>query len=307
MHWQGAQHFFYGIDQPHKHLFVTPPGPRGAAASTTGTTRSSAGTTTGSKGSTTASWTTLPSRYGSWARTSGAPSRAGRCQRPTGRSTTCTAGRSSAATRHLPAAAHLHQRAPGRLRADAAHADQQDRAAPLPDRASSRGHAGGRAHLPEVLGLASTRTIPTGSSSSRTWARMSLCRRHGRASAKYPRAYPSGSLPGAGSRPPAGRSIPSASKPWKPWHYLRRGNHPAGGAGRHQRISGGDPVDRQPVQRRAPHLPGDHQPRPGEGVAGETFAEYIPNHVCSSKIVLHKVFHNAEYPSHLLLPVMSLG
>ncbi len=41
-----------------------------------------------------------------------------------------------------------------------------------------------------------------------------------------------------------------------------------------------------------------------EGVAGETFAEYIPNHVCSSKTVLHKVFHNSEYPSHLLLPVI---
>ena len=25
MHWQGAQHFFYGVDTPHKHLFVTPP------------------------------------------------------------------------------------------------------------------------------------------------------------------------------------------------------------------------------------------------------------------------------------------
>ena len=41
-----------------------------------------------------------------------------------------------------------------------------------------------------------------------------------------------------------------------------------------------------------------------EGVAGETYAEYIPNHVCSSKTVLHKVFHNAAYPSHLLLPVI---
>jgi uncharacterized protein len=43
-----------------------------------------------------------------------------------------------------------------------------------------------------------------------------------------------------------------------------------------------------------------------EGVAGETYAEYIPNHVCSSKTVLHKVFHNAEHPSHLLLPVIPL-
>ena len=41
-----------------------------------------------------------------------------------------------------------------------------------------------------------------------------------------------------------------------------------------------------------------------EGVAGETAVEYIPNHVCSSRTVLHKIFHNAEYPSHLLLPVI---
>ena len=41
-----------------------------------------------------------------------------------------------------------------------------------------------------------------------------------------------------------------------------------------------------------------------EGVAGETAVEYIGPHVCSSKTVVHKVFHNAEYPSHLLLPVI---
>ena len=43
-----------------------------------------------------------------------------------------------------------------------------------------------------------------------------------------------------------------------------------------------------------------------EGVAGETAVEYIPSHVCSSRTVLHKVFHNAAYPSRLLLPVVPL-
>jgi len=43
-----------------------------------------------------------------------------------------------------------------------------------------------------------------------------------------------------------------------------------------------------------------------EGVAGETAVEYIAPHICSSKTVLHKVYHNARYPSHLLLPVMPL-
>jgi hypothetical protein len=40
-----------------------------------------------------------------------------------------------------------------------------------------------------------------------------------------------------------------------------------------------------------------------EGVCGETSVEYIPYHICSSKTVVHKVHHNAEYPSHLLVPV----
>ena len=40
------------------------------------------------------------------------------------------------------------------------------------------------------------------------------------------------------------------------------------------------------------------------GVAGETNVEYIPNHVCSSKTVLHKIYHNEKYPSHLLLPII---
>ena len=97
---------------------------------------------------------------------------------------------------------------------------------------------------------------------------------------------------------------PERSKPWKPWHYL-------------------SPETIQPL---VPGEVNEYQVeilstanlfRVGhricleitsldlaEGVAGETFAEYIPNHVCSSKTVLHKVFHNAEYPSHLLLPVI---
>jgi predicted acyl esterase len=44
-----------------------------------------------------------------------------------------------------------------------------------------------------------------------------------------------------------------------------------------------------------------------EGVAGETAVEYIPNHVCSSKTTLHKICHNAKYPSHLLLPIIPKG
>ena len=30
------------------------------------------------------------------------------------------------------------------------------------------------------------------------------------------------------------------------------------------------------------------------GVAGATNAEYVPYHICSSKTVLHKIYHDAE-------------
>jgi len=41
------------------------------------------------------------------------------------------------------------------------------------------------------------------------------------------------------------------------------------------------------------------------GVAGATNAEYVPYHICSSKTVLHKVYHDRQRPSHLLLPVIA--
>ena len=40
------------------------------------------------------------------------------------------------------------------------------------------------------------------------------------------------------------------------------------------------------------------------GVAGATNAEYVPYHICSSKTVLHKVYHDRKRPSHILLPVI---
>lgn len=42
------------------------------------------------------------------------------------------------------------------------------------------------------------------------------------------------------------------------------------------------------------------------GVGGATNAEYVPYHICSSKTVVHRVYHGADYPSHLLLPFVPL-
>jgi len=97
---------------------------------------------------------------------------------------------------------------------------------------------------------------------------------------------------------------PQRSKPWKPWQKLTR-------------------------ESRKPVVPGEINEYQIEimstanlfkkghricleitsldlptGMAGATNVEYIPYHVCSSKTVLHKIYHNAKYPSHLLLPII---
>ncbi len=94
------------------------------------------------------------------------------------------------------------------------------------------------------------------------------------------------------------------SKPWKPWHPLTR-------------------------KAQAPVPPGEvceyaieilataNLFRKGHriclditcldlpaGVAGATYAEYVPYHICSSETVLHTIFHDTARPSHLLLPVI---
>jgi predicted acyl esterase len=40
------------------------------------------------------------------------------------------------------------------------------------------------------------------------------------------------------------------------------------------------------------------------GVGGATNAEYIPYHICSSRTVVHHIYHDTLRPSHLLLPVL---
>jgi len=40
------------------------------------------------------------------------------------------------------------------------------------------------------------------------------------------------------------------------------------------------------------------------GVGGATNAEYVPNHIGSCRTTLHKIYRDAQRPSHLLLPVI---
>ena len=43
----------------------------------------------------------------------------------------------------------------------------------------------------------------------------------------------------------------------------------------------------------------------GTGVGSATNVEYIPYHICSSKTVLHRIYHVPNHPSHLFLPVIA--
>jgi predicted acyl esterase len=94
------------------------------------------------------------------------------------------------------------------------------------------------------------------------------------------------------------------SRPWKPWHKLTRAAR--------QPVKPGEVVEylieimatanlfrrghRICLEITSLDLP--------TGVAGATNAEYVPYHICSSRTVLHKIYHDAERPSHLLLPVI---
>jgi predicted acyl esterase len=97
---------------------------------------------------------------------------------------------------------------------------------------------------------------------------------------------------------------PQRSKPWKPWHPLTR-------AARKPVVPGEITEYAIEIMATANLFRRGHRicleitsldlPT---GVAGATNAEYVPYHICSSKTVLHKIYHDANRPSHLLLPVI---
>jgi predicted acyl esterase len=100
---------------------------------------------------------------------------------------------------------------------------------------------------------------------------------------------------------------PKRSKPWKPWHPLTR-------AAQKPVVPGEITEYAIEIMATANLFRQGHRicleitsldlPT---GVAGATNAEYVPYHICSSKTVLHKVYHDANRPSHLLLPVIPNG
>lgn len=100
---------------------------------------------------------------------------------------------------------------------------------------------------------------------------------------------------------------PKRSKPWRPWHPLTRAAQ--------QKVVPGEVTEyaidilatanlfrrghRICVEITSADMP--------TGVGGATNAEYVPNHIVSSRTTLHKVYHDAKRPSHLLLPIIPQG
>jgi predicted acyl esterase len=97
---------------------------------------------------------------------------------------------------------------------------------------------------------------------------------------------------------------PKRSKPWKPWHpHTRKAWRPVvpGEINEYaiEILSTANLFEkghRICLDITSLDLP--------TGTACATNVEYIPYHICSSKTVLHKIYHNGKYPSHLLLPII---
>ncbi|MFD2181359.1 CocE/NonD family hydrolase [Rhodoplanes azumiensis] len=97
---------------------------------------------------------------------------------------------------------------------------------------------------------------------------------------------------------------PERSTPWRPWHPLTRAAQ--------QKVVPGEVTEyaieilatanlfrrghRICVEIASADMP--------TGVGGATNAEYVPNHIVSSRTTLHRIYHDAARPSHLLLPVI---
>jgi putative CocE/NonD family hydrolase len=94
------------------------------------------------------------------------------------------------------------------------------------------------------------------------------------------------------------------SKPWKPWHQLTRKAQ--------RKVLPGE-INEYNVEicstanlfkaghRICVEITSMDMP---SGTGYGHSVEYVPYHICSSRTTLHKVYHNLQYPSHLLLPVI---
>lgn len=85
-------------------------------------------------------------------------------------------------------------------------------------------------------------------------------------------------------------SDPTRSKPYHPWHHAHRLITPEASE-QNQSETVANLFPKSPAPTGPPLSP----VRP---------TEYVTNHICSTKTVLHKICHDRARPSHLLLPAI---
>jgi putative CocE/NonD family hydrolase len=97
---------------------------------------------------------------------------------------------------------------------------------------------------------------------------------------------------------------PQRSKPWKPWHKLTR-------AAKRPVVPGEVNDYAIELMASANLFKAGHRicvdiasMDVPTGVGGATNVEYMPYHICSSRTVLHRIYHDERHPSHLLLPLI---
>jgi len=100
--------------------------------------------------------------------------------------------------------------------------------------------------------------------------------------------------------PSSGRSDKIPARPALASAHAR--GAPAGRSRRDQRIRHRDHGDRNQFKRGHRICVEITSLDVATGVGSATNVEYIPYHICSSKTVLHQVYHDPKHPSHLLLP-----
>ncbi len=97
---------------------------------------------------------------------------------------------------------------------------------------------------------------------------------------------------------------PQRSKPWKPWHKLTREARRKVTPGQIEEYSI-EIFSTANLFRRGHRICVEITSLDlATGVLGATDVEYIPYHVCSSRAVVHSIYHDDTHPSHLLLPVI---
>jgi hypothetical protein len=100
---------------------------------------------------------------------------------------------------------------------------------------------------------------------------------------------------------------PKRSKPWKPWHPLTREAVKPVAPGEVNEYAI-EILSTANLFRRGHRICLDitNLDLP-TGVGGATNTEYVPYHLCSSKTIVHKIYHDTKRPSHLLLPIIPAG